>query len=496
MATPSPPLLFISFLLSLLALSSSAATTAAATVTLSLTPLLPNHPRSSSSSAATAASASDDNSSWQSEMLNLLATSSLTRARHLKKLNSSASSNSTKVPSFPRSYGAYSIDLGFGTPAQSLTFVMDTGSSLLWFPCTSRYACASCVFPKSDPSKIRRFIPKLSSSAKLVGCRNPKCAWISGPNAASRCRDECGSSGRNCSQQTCPPYLIQYGSGNTAGLLVSETLSFSGGRKVPGFLAGCSLFSTRQPAGIAGFGRGPESLPSQMGLRRFSYCLLSRRFDDTSASSDLVLDPAPGSGGDSKTKGVVYTPFRANPGSPGSAFKDYYYIGLRKVLVGGTAVKIPHRYLVPGADGNGGAIVDSGSTFTFMERPVLDAVAEELERQMANYSRAKGVEAQIGLRPCFDVSGRGDTMTVPELSLHFKGGVRMMLPLENYLVLVRERRSEAACVAIVTDDASIGPEMSGGPAVILGSFQQQNFYVEYDLENERFGFRKQTCKVK
>ncbi|XP_030548623.1 probable aspartyl protease At4g16563 [Rhodamnia argentea] len=493
MALPPPPLLFISFLFSL-AFSSSAAA-GATTITLSLTPFLPKHPRSSSSAAA--ASASDDNSSWQSQMLNLLATSSLARAHHLKKHNSSSSSTPIKVPSFPRSYGGYSIDLGFGTPAQTLTFVMDTGSSLLWFPCTSRYACASCSFPSSDPSKIRRFIPKLSSSAKLVGCRNPKCAWIFGPAVASRCHDECAS-GRNCSQQTCPPYIIQYGSGNTAGVLLSETLSFSEDRKVPNFLAGCSLFSTRQPAGIAGFGRGSESLPSQMGLRRFSYCLLSRRFDDTSASSDLVLYPGrasgPGSGGDRKTDGVVYTPFRANPGLPGSAFKDYYYISLRKVLVGGKAVKVPHRYLVPGADGNGGAIVDSGSTFTFMERPVLDAVAEELERQMANYSRAKGVEARTGLRPCFNVSGRGDAVRVPELSLQFKGGARMALPLENYLVLVGEG-SGVACVAIVTDDAPIGPEVSGGPAVILGSFQQQNFFVEYDLENERLGFRKQNCKV-
>ncbi|KAI6696500.1 hypothetical protein NL676_016619 [Syzygium grande] len=455
MARLPPPLLFVSFLFSLLTLSSSSTTPAAAaaadtTITLSLTPFLPDHPQSSSSSSS--AAASDGNSSWESQVLNLLAASSLTRARHLKKHNaSSPSPTPIKVPTYPRSYGGYSIDLGFGTPAQTLTFVMDTGSSLLWFPCTSRYACASCSFPSSDPSKIRRFIPKLSSSAKLVGCRNPKCAWMF-PTAASRCHDECVS-GRNCSQQTCPPYLIQYGSGNTAGVLLSETLSFSKHRKVPGFLAGCSLFSTRQPAGIAGFGRGPESLPSQMALRRFSYCLLSRRLDDTSASSDLVLEPGPGSGGDRKTDGVVYTPFRANPGLPGSAFKDYYYVGLRKVLVGGKAVKVPHRYLIPGADGNGGAIVDSGSTFTFMERPVLNAVAEELERQMANYSRAKGAELSTGLSPCFKVSGRGHEVVVPELSLQFKGGARMALPLENYVVLVGEG-SGVVCVAIVTDDAA------------------------------------------
>ena len=49
-------------------------------------------------------------------------------------------------------------------------------------------------------------------------------------------------------------------------------------------------------------------------------------------------------------------------------------------------------------------------------------------------------------------------------------------------------RKEALAVTV----AGAGDE-GGGPAIILGSFQQQNYLVEYDLEKERLGFRRQPC---
>ena len=62
----------------------------------------------------------------------------------------------------------------------------------------------------------------------------------------------------------------------------------------------------------------------------------------------------------------------SNPSTNNPAFKEYYYLTLRKVIV----------------DGNGGTIVDTGSTFTFMERPVCNLVAQEFVKQMdKNYSR-------------------------------------------------------------------------------------------------------------
>ncbi|XWS71421.1 hypothetical protein CRYUN_Cryun03dG0136600 [Craigia yunnanensis] len=418
------------------------------------------------------------------QTLNHLVSSSLTRAHHLKN------PQATNTPLFSHSYGGYSISLSFGTPPQTLPFIMDTGSDLVWFPCTHRYVCKNCSFSSSSKNNITSFIPKQSLTSKLVGCQNPKCSWIHHTNT-TQC-DECENSStpQNCTQ-VCPPYFILYGSGITVGVALSETLNL-GDITVPDFLVGCSIFSSRQPAGIAGFGRGLPSLPTQLKLHKFSYCLISRRFDDSSSSSTLILDS--NSDFDKKTNGLTYTPFLKNPIVQGKeAFQVYYYIGLRKITVGGNHVKVPYKYLSPGNDGDGGTIVDSGSTFTFMAREIFEPVAEEFVKQVKNYSRARDVEVLTGLRPCFDVKGGEKPVKFPELRLHLKGGAEMALPLRNYFAAFGDG---AACLTVVTDGGVGGGEGEvgdSGPSVILGSFQMQNYYVEYDLRNERLGLKQQLC---
>ncbi|CAN8278964.1 unnamed protein product [Cochlearia groenlandica] len=433
--------------------------------------------------------------------LRRLSDSSIARAHHLKhrssvkpnedSLSSSDSSSAAsaavvKSPLSARSYGGYSVSLSFGTPSQTIPFVFDTGSSLVWFPCTSRYLCSDCNFSGLDPTRISRFVPKSSSSSRVIGCQNPKCKFLYGSDL--KCRG-CDPNTRNCTVQ-CPPYILQYGLGSTAGILLSEKLDFAD-LTVPDFVVGCSILSTRQPAGIAGFGRGPESLPSQMKLKRFSHCLVSRRFDDSDVSTDLDLDT--GSGYDKngfKTPGLSYTPFRSNPNVSNAAFLEYYYLNLRRIFVGSERVRIPYRFLASGSDGNGGSIVDSGSTFTFMDRPVFDLVAEEFAAQMSNYSRDKDVEKLTGLGPCFNISSKG-SVTVPELIFEFKGGAKMELPLSNYFSFVGSR--DNVCLTVVSDSTISSGGGRSGPAIILGSFQQQNYHVEYDLENDRFGFAKKKC---
>ncbi|KAK7396747.1 hypothetical protein VNO78_17905 [Psophocarpus tetragonolobus] len=465
----APPYIILFLLLSLLSLSLSISHTAfglsSDTITLPLSPILTKLP--------------------YSDPFKLAASASLARAHHLKHHRNSPSVATTAV--YPKGYGGYSVDLSFGTPPQTSPFILDTGSSLVWFPCTSRYVCSHCLFPNIDPTKIRTFIPKNSSTAKIVGCRNPKCAYIFGTKVQSRC-SKCKPQSQNCSL-TCPPYILQYGLGSTAGFLLLDNLNFPQ-NIVPQFLVGCSILSIRQPSGIAGFGRGKESLPSQMALKRFSYCLVSHRFDDLLQTSDLILQIT--SNGGTKTKGLSYTPFRQNPFSNNSAFQEYYYVILRKLIVGGDSVQIPFKFLQPASDGSGGTIVDSGSTFTFMERPVYNLVAQHFLKHMKNYSRALHVEAQTGLSPCFNLSGV-KTVNFPEFTFQFKGGAKMTLPIQNYFSLVGD--AEVVCLTVISD-GGLGPVQTSGPAIILGNYQQQNFYIEYDLENGRFGFGPRNCRTK
>ena len=63
----------------------------------------------------------------------------------------------------------------------------------------------------------------------------------------------------------------------------------------------------------------------------------------------------------------------------------------------------------------------------------------------------------------------------------------MELAVSNYFAFVG--KTDTVCFTIVTDEA----ELSEGPSIILGNFQQQNFYMEYDLKKERLGFRRQLC---
>nr|AAS48510.2 aspartic protease [Fagopyrum esculentum]ABB88696.2 aspartic proteinase-like protein [Fagopyrum esculentum] len=408
---------------------------------------------------------------WES--INLAALSSLSRARHLKR--PPTLTGKVTLPAYPRSYGGYSVIFSLGTPPQKVSLVLDTGSSLVWTPCTiptATYTCQNCTFSGVDPTKIPIYARNKSSTVQSLPCRSPKCNWVFGSDL-------------NCSTtKRCPYYGLEYGLGSTTGQLVSDVLGLSKLNRIPDFLFGCSLVSNRQPEGIAGFGRGLASIPAQLGLTKFSYCLVSHRFDDTPQSGDLVLHRGRRHA-DAAANGVAYAPFTKSPAL--SPYSEYYYISLSKILVGGKDVPIPPRYLVPSKEGDGGMIVDSGSTFTFMERIIFDPVARELEKHMTKYKRAKEIEDSSGLGPCYNITGQSE-VDVPKLTFSFKGGANMDLPLTDYFSLVTDG---VVCMTVLTDPDE--PGSTTGPAIILGNYQQQNFYIEYDLKKQRFGFKPQQC---
>ena len=104
------------------------------------------------------------------------------------------------------------------------------------------------------------------------------------------------------------------------------------------------------------------SLPMQMGVKKFAYCLNSHDYDDTQNSSKLILDYS-----DGETKGLSYTTFLKNPPD----FPIYYYLGVKDIKIGNTLLGIPSKYLAPGSDGRGGLMIDSGFAYGYMTGPVL-----------------------------------------------------------------------------------------------------------------------------
>lgn len=254
------------------------------------------------------------------------------------------------------------------------------------------------------------------------------------------------------------------------------------------FLVGCSSSSTHHPLGGAGFGDGPESLPSQMGLAKFSYCLLSHHYDDTQKSTDLILDPH----GELKANGLTYTPLIKGPAvSSGSHFYGYRYVNLQAIIIGDVHLKIPEKLRSYGRDGNGGTILDTGSPYTYMERSIYQSVTEEFVKKMTRYTRVPDIGV---LGPCFKLIPGEHFVHYPALALVFEGGAKMELSSINYLLL--DDRSNSVCLSFVTDvvgGVGMNVELSGGPSIILGNHLQQSFFMEFDLKGSRLGFRKQAC---
>ncbi|KAJ8498339.1 hypothetical protein OPV22_008891 [Ensete ventricosum] len=147
---------------------------------------------------------------------------------------------------------AFSLTLALGTPLQQLSLLLDIGSHLTWVSCTSSYQCRSCSSPSAAP--VIPFLPKSSSSIRLVSCHNPHCLRIHPRDRLSRCPSCNSTSADGCPAVPYPPYALIYGTSSTAGLLMLETLAFPH-RTIPDFAIGCSILSEHQPAGVAGFGR-------------------------------------------------------------------------------------------------------------------------------------------------------------------------------------------------------------------------------------------------
>ncbi|KAK9755478.1 hypothetical protein RND81_01G028300 [Saponaria officinalis] len=410
------------------------------------------------------------------EVISHIAKSTLKRAIHLKYHNKYTLRPTYSTPLFAQSAGDYSISLSIGTPPQKIPAFFDTGSSLVWVPCTSRYSCLNCT---QNNEKITTFLPKKSTSKVSVKCNDKKCRWLDQPNVMASCPTCTRSIPDSCSKPC--SYIQAYGSGATLGDAIFESLNLDG-KVVPDFFVGCSSISELMPEGIIGFGRSPTSLPNQLKIGKFSHCLVSHKFDDTPKSSRLIL-------GDTGVliPGVKYTPLLKNP--PVLPFNEYYYVSLEQITVGKRIVKVPHDIHVPDPNGNGGTIVDSGSTLTSIVPNVFDPIVEEFMTQMspAQQKRVEIAEASIGNILCVNVKGLRKP-AFPKVVFHFKGGAKMLLSVANYF----NGGANYLCLPFLNATFAVG-QGGSGPAIIVGNYQQQNYYIEYDLKNERLGLKKQNC---
>ncbi|XP_074341012.1 aspartyl protease family protein 2 [Apium graveolens] len=380
-----------------------------------------------------------------------------------------------KSPQLPLTSGAstgsgqYFVDLRIGTPPQRLLLVADTGSDLVWVSCS---ACRNCS--KHPPNTS--FFPRHSTTFSPHHCFDSSCKLIPHPRHVACNHTRLHSPCR---------YEYSYSDGSfTSGFFSRETTTFntsSGNVVKHNKLAfGCG-FNQSGPSvsgpsfnganGVIGLGRGPISLPSQLGRRfgnKFSYCLM-----------DYTLSPPPTSFllfGNNDAVKKSYTPLLVNPLSP-----TFYYVGIKSVYIEGVKLPIsPSTWAIDGF-GNGGTIVDSGTTLTFLPDPVYNRILNAVNKLVTLPSPD---ETTPGFDFCINVSSVS-TLILPKLSFKLVGKSVFSPPPSNYFIDTAE---DVKCLAL----QPVGLPSSFS---VIGNLMQQGFLFEFDSDRLQLGFSRRGCAL-
>ncbi|KDP33103.1 hypothetical protein JCGZ_13547 [Jatropha curcas] len=393
----------------------------------------------------------------------------------------------------------YLISLSIGTPSQVIQVYMDTGSDLTWVPCGSlSFDCMDCDDYRNN-KLTAAFSPSQSSSSYRDSCASPYCINI---HSSDNSFDPCTVAG--CSLSTlvkatcsrpCPSFAYTYGAGGiVTGTLTRDTLRVHGSdpnvtKDIPKFLFGCVGSTYHEPIGIAGFGRGALSLPSQLGLlqKGFSHCFLAFKYaNNPNITSPLVIGDITLSSIDE----MQFTPLLKSPMYP-----NYYYVGLEAISVGNvSATQVPLILREFDSRGNGGMLIDSGTTYTHLPEPFYSQILSTLE-SMIHYPRASEVEIRTGFDLCYKVPCPNNSLIAkdnvfPSITLHFSNNASLVLPQGNLFYAMSAPTNSTVVKCLLFQSMDDGEY---GPAGVFGSFQQQNVQVVYDLEKERIGFQAMDC---
>ncbi|KAF8399153.1 hypothetical protein HHK36_015018 [Tetracentron sinense] len=339
--------------------------------------------------------------------------------------------------------GEYFSRLAIGTPSKSFYMVLDTGSDVNWLQCAP---CTDC-YQQDDPI----FVPSSSSSYAPLSCDSQQCKSL----------DE-----SECRSGSCR-YQVSYGDGSyTTGDFATETLTFANSAPIHNIALGCGhdnegLFVGA--AGLMGLGGGSLSFPSQFKSSSFSYCLVNR---DSSSSSTLQF-------GSAQPPDAVTTPLLRS-----RRINTFYYVGITGLSVGGELLSIPSSYFEMDASGNGGVIIDSGTSVTRLKTEVYNALRDAFVKGTKNLKPTHGIAI---FDTCYDLSSK-TSVAVPTVAFHFPGGKSLPLPAKNYLVPVDS--SGTVCFAFAPTSSALS---------IIGNIQQQGTRVNFDLANLVVGFSSNKC---
>ncbi|KAI3989522.1 hypothetical protein MKX01_035284 [Papaver californicum] len=362
----------------------------------------------------------------------------------------------------PTGTGLYYTKLAIGSPSKDYYLHVDTGSDILWVNCVQCSPCAKDT--DIDDLTLKLYDPKISSTAELVPCSGGFCTEFNKAPVPG------------CSSNGVCAYGLQYGDGSgSVGYFVKDVIGFD---QVSGDLQttignasisfGCGLEQTGNLAlstgaldGLIGFGASSTSMLSQLAAsgkvkKKFAHCLDGKNGGGIFAIGD-----------------VVQPILKTTPLVPNAS---HYNVNMESVQVGNTILNIPKQVF------EAGAIIDSGTTLTYLPGAIFDPLRRMILTSQANLS----IHLVDNLLECFKFDKSIDD-SFPSVTFGFENSLELNVYPHDYLVPYNNewcfgwQDSEKLQSNAVKD------------LIILGDLVLTNKLVLYDLENQVLGLSDYNC---
>ncbi|KAG0476251.1 hypothetical protein HPP92_013092 [Vanilla planifolia] len=313
-----------------------------------------------------------------------------------------------------------------GTPNISFLVALDAGSDLFWVPCDCIRCAPLSGYGGRVDKELAMYNPDESKTSKHIFCSHEFCSF------GGSCRTP---------NQPCP-YIVNYYSENTStsGWLLEDMLYLvktedhvslqatvivgCGRKQSGGYLDGIA------PDGVLGLGFGEISVPSMLarvGLVRNSFSICFR----SDGSGRLFF-------GDQGGSSQHTTPFIASDGK-----YITYIVEVESFCVGAQCAERTNFL----------ALVDSGSSFTFLPEKVYKRVSLEFDRQM-NASRLDYEDSPWEY--CYSVNSL-EVPRIPAIILVFSGNDSFEVSNPVFPLYGKEGNKLAGfCLAVQSSAESIG----------------------------------------
>lgn len=345
--------------------------------------------------------------------------------------------------------------IDIGTPNASFLVALDAGSDLLWLPCN----CVQCAPLSSSyysmlDKDLNEYSPARSSTSKHLSCSHQLCEL--GPN--------CQSPKERC------PYTVDYYSANTSssGFLFEDQLHLTsvGGHERQGsvqapIVIGCgskqsgNYLDGAAPDGVMGLGPGEISVPSLLAKSGFVPHSFSLCFGKSNSGTIFFGDKGP--------ENQRRSSFVSLDGN-----YNTYVVEVQHYCVGGTCPKLSGFQ----------ALVDSGSSFTFLPSEIFTKVVTEFDEQM-NATRI----ATEDFPYCYKASSQG-LPNIPSMKLLL--ATNQSFVIQNPMFAISSDQGDTFyCVGLVPIEGMIG---------IIGQNFMEGYRMVFDWENKNLGWSRSKCQ--